>query len=78
MATTKAKKTKAPKFGELVRSKREELGLSYRQAAEESGVDKAAIQRAETGIAPTIENFASLCRWAQIDANVVLPQFSRA
>lgn len=69
-------KTKKPTFGQLVAAYRAALGLSYRQAQDASGVDKAAIVRAEQGSAPKIENFARLCNWAGIDANAVLHEFA--
>jgi transcriptional regulator with XRE-family HTH domain len=69
-------KRKPKTFGQLVAQARVKAGLSYREAEEASGVDKASIHRIETGTPPNIFNFARLARWARIDTNQVIDEFA--
>lgn len=70
-----AKKQKKT-FAGLVREHRTGLGLSYREAEVDSGVDKASICRVERGIVPTLPNFAKIVRWIGADPAKLLSEFS--
>jgi transcriptional regulator with XRE-family HTH domain len=70
------RKPKTQTFGQLVAQARVDAGMSYREAEEASGVDKASIHRIETGTPPNICNFARLTKWARIDANQVIDEFA--
>lgn len=76
---TKQSKTRgkaSPPFAKLVADHRTASGLSYREAEDASGVDKASIHRIEMGNPPNLPNFARLCRWIGIDANKAISEFA--
>lgn len=74
---TKSKvKSKPATFARRIAKHREAEGLSYREAEDASGVDKASIHRIEMGKMPNLPNFARLCKWAQLDANQAIEEFS--
>lgn len=77
---TKTSKTKAVlTFGERVAAYRHKHGLSYRQAQEESGVNKGNIVRIEQGRQPNLQTFIGLSLWIKVperDLRAVMREFA--
>lgn len=58
------------KFGEDIKAKRTESGLTFQKAADLIGVCPTPLHKIETGQTnPTIESFAKIMRWLQTDAD---------
>lgn len=53
-------------LGAILRSRREEAGLSVRQAAEDAGVSFSTITRVESGSQPDLATFLKLCGWLRV------------
>ncbi|WP_321967044.1 helix-turn-helix domain-containing protein [Burkholderia cepacia] len=62
--------TPRKEFGAAVHQVRLERQVSISEMAKETAVSKQAIMKIENGqIVPRLQDFASLCRWACLDAN---------
>lgn len=51
------------KFAKDIIEKRTKDGTSIRQAAAEIGTPFRNVYRAETGVAPNVQNFFLICQW---------------
>jgi transcriptional regulator with XRE-family HTH domain len=56
-----------PSLARMVRTKREDEGLSVRAAAQAAGVSFSTISRVESGAQPDLTNFLNLCGWLGVD-----------
>lgn len=62
--------TPRKEFGAAVHQARLERQITISDLAKETAVSKQAIMKIENGqIVPRLQDFASLCRWACLDAN---------
>ncbi len=75
-STSRSARAKKPQpLSVVVRQFREERGLSFRQAQEDSGINKGAIVRVEQGIEPTLRTFAGLMVWMGMSADTAIKEF---
>lgn len=54
------------KFGHQLRDLREGGETGLREAARETGIDKAAWSRAENGKPVSVPNYLALCAWMEV------------
>lgn len=57
-------------LGQLILEKRGSMGV--RAAAKEIGISPATLSRVENGYLPDLHNFRLICRWLEIDPNLIL------
>lgn len=60
-----------------VHSHRTRKGLTYRQAAAESNVDKQNIMRVEHGLMPSLQTFGRLAIWCGMSADSIKKELAR-